>query len=67
MATWVDRILAAIGLGGRKAESDVSYDPAQEGPRQDKGTADQAMRQQYIGQPGKDAGDTGPAAAPGGP
>ena len=28
MAGWVSRFLAAIGVGGRKAEADVSYDPA---------------------------------------
>jgi hypothetical protein len=35
MAKWVERLLAAIGVGGRKAEADVSYDPAQRGPRRD--------------------------------
>jgi hypothetical protein len=28
MAGWMSRFLAAIGAGGRKAEADVSYDPA---------------------------------------
>jgi hypothetical protein len=28
MANWLNRFLAAIGAGGRKAEPDVSYDPA---------------------------------------
>ncbi len=28
MAGWMSRFLAAIGIGGNKAESDVSYDPA---------------------------------------
>jgi hypothetical protein len=28
MAGWMHKMLAAIGLGGNKAESDVSYDPA---------------------------------------
>ena len=28
MAGWMSRILAAIGIGGSKAEPDVSYDPA---------------------------------------
>lgn len=28
MAGWMSRFLAAIGVGGRKAEADVSYDPA---------------------------------------
>jgi hypothetical protein len=27
MSGRMDRILAALGLGGRKAEADVSYDP----------------------------------------
>jgi hypothetical protein len=30
MANWLSTILAAIGAGGRKAEADVSYDPALE-------------------------------------
>jgi hypothetical protein len=28
MAGWLNRFLAAIGVGGRKTEADVSYDPA---------------------------------------
>ncbi len=28
MAGWMNRLLAAIGAGGRKTEADVSYDPA---------------------------------------
>ena len=28
MAGWMSRLLAAIGIGGNKAEADVSYDPA---------------------------------------
>ena len=28
MTGWTDRLLAALGLGGRKAEADVSYEPA---------------------------------------
>jgi hypothetical protein len=31
MARWMDRILAAIGAGGRKPEADVSYDPVTHG------------------------------------
>jgi hypothetical protein len=30
MAQWLSRILAAIGAGSRKAETDVSYEPALE-------------------------------------
>lgn len=30
MTKWLSRFLAAIGAGGRKAEADVSYDPALE-------------------------------------
>jgi hypothetical protein len=30
MSGWLSRFLAAIGAGGRKAEADVSYDPALE-------------------------------------
>ena len=67
MTGWIDRFLAAIGLGGRKAEADVSYDPAQHGSRQGIGVADEAMTEQYVGRSGEDADETGPAAAPGGP
>ena len=28
MPQWMSRILAAMGVGGNKAEADVSYDPA---------------------------------------
>jgi hypothetical protein len=28
MSGWLSRFLAAIGIGGGKAEADVSYDPA---------------------------------------
>jgi hypothetical protein len=28
MPQWMNRLLAAIGVGGDKAEADVSYDPA---------------------------------------
>ena len=28
MPQWISRFLAAIGVGGNKAEADVSYDPA---------------------------------------
>jgi hypothetical protein len=28
MRNWINRFLAAIGVGGRKAEADVSYDSA---------------------------------------
>jgi hypothetical protein len=30
MAKWLNRILAALGAGGRKTEADVSYDPTLE-------------------------------------
>jgi hypothetical protein len=42
MAKWVERLLAAIGMAGRKAEADVSYDPAQRGPRRDETTEGQS-------------------------
>lgn len=67
MTGWIDRVIAAVGLGGRKAEADVSHDPAQRGPRQDPGPVGEAMSQQYVGRAGEDAGDTGPAAEPGAP
>ena len=67
MTGWIDRFLAAIGLGGRKAEADVSQDPAQRGPRQDPGTIGEAMSQQRVGRPGEDADDTGTAAEHGWP
>ena len=28
MPQWMNRFLTAIGVGGNKAEADVSYDPA---------------------------------------
>jgi hypothetical protein len=56
MAGWIDRLLAAIGMGGRKAEADVSYDPAQAGPRRDDTTLGDPPDQQFQGVPG------GPAA-----
>lgn len=31
MAGWINRLLAAIGAGGRKTEADMSYDPAVHG------------------------------------
>jgi hypothetical protein len=67
MTGWIDRFLAAIGLGGRKAEADVSQDPAQRGPRQSPGTVGEAVSQQYVGRPGPDAEDTGAAAELDGP
>ena len=63
----MDRLLAAIGLGGRKAEADTSYEPAQRGPRKDTDVTGEAISQQYVGRSGKDADDIGPAATPGGP
>jgi hypothetical protein len=47
MAKWLSRILAAIGAGGRKAEADVSYDPALE-------------NQTTGGTPGSGRSDLGP-------
>jgi hypothetical protein len=36
MAGWLNRLLAAIGAGGRKSEADVSYDPAVQGSDRDR-------------------------------
>jgi hypothetical protein len=35
MTRWIDRLLAAVGVGGRKPEADVSWEPAKRGPGQD--------------------------------
>jgi hypothetical protein len=55
MAGWIDRLLAAIGMGGRKAEADVSYDPAQAGPKRDDTTLGDPADQQFQGAPGGSA------------
>jgi hypothetical protein len=78
---WTDRIKAALGMGGRKPEADVSYDPAPNGrssgrtpraARADEGTsAGEVPDMQLSGLPASDpeGGDeaTGPAREPGGP
>lgn len=38
MARWTERLLAALGLGGRKPEADVSWEPAQRGPGREETT-----------------------------
>jgi hypothetical protein len=69
MAEWMDRLKAALGVGGRKTEADVSFDPAQQGPRRDDTTTGEAPAPQFPGLPGPDAtGDEDkPAKTPGGP
>ncbi|HEY2287885.1 MAG TPA: hypothetical protein VGH88_19260 [Streptosporangiaceae bacterium] len=68
MSRWTDRILAALGLGGRKPEADVSYDPAEPArsaartAASDEGTAVQVPDQQAARRDG--AAGAGPA--PGG-
>lgn len=57
MAGWIDRLLAAIGIGGRKAEADVAYDPAQAGPRRHDTTLGDPPDQQVQGVPGGSAGE----------
>lgn len=76
MTGWKDRLLAAIGLGGRKAEADVSYDPARD---RTPGAADTTLganpNPQFEGLPSGDPGTespgstdgTTPAQHPGGP
>jgi hypothetical protein len=77
----MDRIMAALGVGGRKPEADVSYDPAQKDrsggrapqpARADQGTSGgEVPEKQVSGLPESDpAGHdeaTGPAREPGGP
>jgi hypothetical protein len=80
MSGWTDRILAALGLGGRKPEADVSYDPAEvdrstcrapQSAAPDQGTPVQAPSQQFAGLPESDPDGrdeaTGPTREPGGP
>ncbi len=69
MAKWTDRLLAALGVGGRKTEADVSFDPAQQVPRRDDTATGEAAAPQFPGLPGPDAtGDEDrPAKTPGGP
>jgi hypothetical protein len=57
MSRWTDRILAALGLGDRKPEADVSYDPAEAdrtagraAAPSDEGTPVQVSEQQAAGQ-----------------
>jgi hypothetical protein len=65
----VNLVLAALGIDGRKAEADVSFNPAQHGPRRDDTTTGEAPAPQFPGLPGPDAsGDEDkPAKTPGGP
>jgi hypothetical protein len=78
---WTGRIMAALGIGGRKPEADVSYDPAQKdrsggrAPRPasaNQGTsAGEVPEKQFPGLPESDPAGrdeaTGPAREPGGP
>lgn len=76
MSGWMDRIMAAVGLGGRKAEADVSYEPAHDRTRAAEDTTTGAQPDPKFeglpaGDPGtettSDADDTTPAQHPGGP
>jgi hypothetical protein len=81
MTGWIDRAMAALGLGGRKPEADVSYDPAQvdrssgrapKAARADEGTASSGIAEpQFDGLPESDPAGRddapGPAREPGGP
>jgi hypothetical protein len=75
MTGWKDRLLAALGLGGRKPEADVSYEPARD---RTPGAADTTLgadpNPEFEGLPAGDPdpdspGSTGttPAQEPGGP
>jgi hypothetical protein len=58
MAGWMNRLLAALGLGGRKAEADVSQDPVQRGPRRYDTTTGEAS-QEHAPPPRGDTADAG--------
>jgi hypothetical protein len=78
---WIDRIKAALGIGGRKPEADVSYDPAHldrsggrtpRAARADEGTsAGEVPDMQLSGLPESDPAGrdeaTGAAREPGAP
>jgi hypothetical protein len=81
MTRWIDRTLAALGLGGRKPEADVSYDPAQvdrstgraakPAPAEEGAAATGIAEPQFSGLPESDPvgrdDPVGPAREPGGP
>jgi hypothetical protein len=69
MATWMDRVLAAVGMGNRKTEADVSFEPAQAGRGQDDSTVGADPSPEFHGLPDdKPSGQAdGPAKEPGGP
>jgi hypothetical protein len=54
----MNRLLAALGFGGRKAEADVSQDPVQHGPRDYDTTTGEAA-EGYSRQPAPGAKDAG--------
>jgi hypothetical protein len=58
MAGWMDRLLAAFGLAGRKAEADVSQDPVQRGPRRYDTTTGEVVKGPAR-QPRDDTADAG--------
>jgi hypothetical protein len=71
MSGWMDRILAALGLGGRKPEADVSYDPAQRDRTSGRAPSSGSPDKQFPGLPESEPeGDDearGAAREPGGP
>lgn len=76
MTGWMDRILAGLGVGGRKTEPDVSYEPAHDRtPGAEDTTTGAQPNPQFDGLPAGDPGtdtprsadDTTPAEHPGGP
>jgi hypothetical protein len=69
MARWIDRMLAAVGIGGRKTEADVSYEPAQAGPGRDDSTTGADPSPDFHGLPSDEPpGEADrPAKEPGGP
>jgi hypothetical protein len=68
MAGMITRLRGALGIGGGKAEADVSYDPVQEEDAPEQGRNAKNAVREYPGFPGKfSAGDSdgpGPAGGP---
>jgi hypothetical protein len=64
MSRWTDRLLAAVGLGGRKPEADVSWEPAKGGPRKAETKLGTTSGPQ---EPPKVAGTAGPEDSGSGP
>jgi hypothetical protein len=68
MAGMMARLRAALGIGGGKAEADVSYDPAQDEEAPGRGRSGKHAAPEYPGFPGGyspgDSDRPGPAGGP---